>query len=104
MSLSKYATKIEALIATHAVDNALKEGCAVSVYDGEEMTVKRSNDRQIVLDALATTESDMVHFHRNGVYLGWVHLVWGNDCDLISDYNENIEWLIAPSNKFAETF
>jgi len=106
MSLQKYATPNERAIAQRIVDFVLAQECTMSVYDGEEMVVKKSSDRQAILDALATTESDIIHFHNAaGSRLGWVHLVWGNDCDLISDSADNADttWLLYDAELFADS-
>lgn len=106
MSLQKYATPNERAIAQRIVDFALAQQCTMSVYDGEEMVVKKSSDRQEILDALASTESDIIHFHNTaGNRLGWVLLIWGNECDLISDSADNAdtEWLLNDAEKFAES-
>ena len=96
MSIKEYATTTERKIATNVIKSALKNGWAVSVRDsafGEgEYTVKRSTNLKIILDALATTDSDALTFRdpASGDFRGWVMMIWGNDGDLIHDYSEGL--------------
>jgi hypothetical protein len=81
-----YASPVESRIARAIVGDAIKAGLYVTVYDGEAINVRRSNVQPIILDNMGHTESDTLHFHsETGAKVGWVHLVWGNDADLISD-------------------
>ena len=78
---------IEMKIATQIVDDALAAGYALSVQDGEEITVTRSKDRAEILGALRTTDHDRLFIHGDGGWPScWVMLIWGNDVDVISDY------------------
>jgi len=77
---------IEKRISQLLVDTLLKENL-ISVNDGEETTVEKSQDRKQILDALETTEADTLFVYRpNGKRIGHFWLIWGNGRDLISDY------------------
>ena len=72
---------------------ALNAGYTVSVSDGEEWTVKRSDSEAVILPALATTGYDTLRFrHSAGEHVGSAYLVWGNEesgeC-LIADHTDN---------------
>ncbi|MGV7193562.1 hypothetical protein [Xanthomonas axonopodis] len=68
------------------VDAALAKGYSVSVHDGEEWTVRRSTDRDALIDALGTTDEDSVRFYDNGSPVGTVWMVYGNrDWSTIAD-------------------
>lgn len=105
MSLDKHATEIERKIAHKIVDDALTAGFSISVYDGEETTVKQARDRAVILDAMATTGSDRLVMYREGRHCGWVLLIWGNGADLLSDHaaNDTMEALLQPVYDYAET-
>lgn len=91
-------TNREESIAAQLVTLALNSGYNVSVFDGEEWALKRSQHLPTILQALASTDSDTLvfrnpaveHLAANGVNVGErvgsVTLIWGNDLDLISDY------------------
>jgi hypothetical protein len=96
MSLTKYATLIEQRIARQLVDAALSFGYAVSVNDDYtgtgEWIVKKSRDRDAILNALASTGGDFLRIRYPGsqsINVGWLSLIYGNDADMISDFSDN---------------
>ena len=112
MSLDKYATETERKIIHKIVDDALAAGYAVSVNDGEVTTVTQSRDRDAILGAMATTGGDTLVFFlptpreaKPFVGVGWVSLIYGNECAIISDAsaNESTEALLAGADALAET-
>ena len=89
----EYTTSGERGVATRLVRAALNAGYTVSVSDGEEWTVKRSDSEAVILPALATTGYDTLRFRNNaGEHVGSAYLVWGNEesgeC-LIADHTDN---------------
>jgi hypothetical protein len=89
----EYTTSGERGVATRLVRAALNAGYTVSVSDGEEWTVKRSDSEAVILPALATTGYDTLRFRNSaGDYVGSAYLVWGNEesgeC-LIADHTDN---------------
>ena len=88
-----YTTLGERRTATRLVAAALAAGYTVSVYDGEEYTVKRSRKSTEILEALATTGEDVLVIRDSaGERLGVLSLIWGNEesgeC-LIADHTDN---------------
>jgi len=90
MSLKKYATHGEALVAIKLVNELVKRGHVISVWNGgEEAEIEDSTDAQAILDELAASGED--ELIADGV---WFYLVFGNERDgseLISDYYNNQE-------------
>ena len=90
MSLKKYATYGEALVAIKLVNELVNRGHAVSVWNGgEEAAIEDSTDAQAILDELAASGED--ELVADGV---WFYLVFGNERDgseLISSYYGNAE-------------
>jgi hypothetical protein len=91
----EYTTSGERGVATRLVRAAIHAGYAVSVYDGEEYTVKRSRRERQILAALASTEEDWLVIRDSaGERLGSLRLIWGNEesgeC-LISDHTDKPE-------------
>lgn len=88
-----YTTVGERRTATRLVAAALAAGYTVSVYDGEEYTVKRSRKSKEILEALATTGEDALVIRDSaGERLGVLSLIWGNNPsgdELISDHSDN---------------
>jgi predicted fused transcriptional regulator/phosphomethylpyrimidine kinase len=91
----EYTTPGERGVATRLVRAAIHAGYAVSVYDGEEYTVKRSRRERQILAALASTEEDWLVIRDSaGERVGALVLIWGNDPDgeeLIADYTDKPE-------------
>ena len=81
----------ERRICTALIKQVLADGNALSVFDGEEWTVKSSRDEKLIRAALFTTESDeLVVRDVDNNRLGWFQLTYGNDgYDVIGDYTAN---------------
>ena len=89
----EHTTPGERGVATRLVRAAINAGFTVSVYDGEEWTVKRSDSEAVILPALATTGYDTLRFRNSaGEHVGSAYLDWGNEesgeC-LIADHTDN---------------
>jgi hypothetical protein len=71
---------------------AFRKGYAISVYDGEEWTVKSSSNSDEITEALATTGEDTLKIYdKSGFPLGKIYLIWGNAADgseLVADHND----------------
>lgn len=83
-----YAPKHDAKHALFVINSALRRGWAISVYDGEEWTVKQSTNAATIWAALAGTEMDTLRIRdENKARLGSVLFVYGNSPgDLVADY------------------
>lgn len=95
---------IEKEIARRTIQSLLEKGYAISVHDGEETTVKRSLDKKVIIEAMFTTDEDILYVHANSdtKAFGWIMFVYGNDGhDVISDYTTNLEEVLAPVNAYA---
>lgn len=91
ISLDRFAAYGETVKARALVRELLNLGLRVSVNDGEEWTVKQSDDRMTILAALCTTGTDRLRVrHTDGTVSGEILLVWGNAHDgseLVADYS-----------------
>jgi hypothetical protein len=71
---------------------ALEAGYSLSVFDGEEVTLRRSTDSAAILDAMFTTDGDVLHVYEGSKRLGWLFFVYGNDPEeVLNDYTTNLE-------------
>lgn len=90
MSLEKYATHGEALIARKLITELVTRGHAVSIWNGgEEPEIEDSTDIEALLAELCATGEDEIV--ANGV---WFYLVYGNapsGSELINDCYDNDE-------------
>jgi hypothetical protein len=96
-----------AFAASHPlVQAALAKGWSVNVFDNEETTLVRSQKAKDIEAAMATTSDDKLTFYsETGERIGWVWLIWGNGCDLISDHTSNatMEAFMGPLCEYAES-
>jgi hypothetical protein len=85
---------IERVIIRRFVKTALRYGYAISVFDGEETTVKRSMDVNVIMKAIMTTDEDFLELFRlneSPKRQGWVRLIYGNSgYDVINDYEPGV--------------
>lgn len=82
---------IESAIFTRLCETAFDLGWVVSLCDGEEWTVKKSNSLTILREAAFSTDADTLVFRdEKGDIRGRVWLVYGNDgWDVIADHSTN---------------
>ncbi|RUW81543.1 hypothetical protein [Mesorhizobium sp. M2A.F.Ca.ET.067.02.1.1] len=87
------ATRIRAerRIARALVKACLDRGHLISVNDGEDWVVKRSDDKAAIMLALFSTDEDAIHLRSpTGDKLGWFQLIYGNSgYDVVSDHADN---------------
>lgn len=72
----------------HLVKHALTRGFTVSVYDGEEWDVKRSNKYQTIIDSIESVEEAEIRIRNDeGDSVGWALVIPGlNDDETVADY------------------
>lgn len=100
--------ELEKKIARSAAEDLIAAGYSVSVYDGEEVTLKESTDIKAILKAMFTTDEDHLYAMAQGEdgkskRVGWVQFTYGNDgWDVISDNTVNLEDALANTTALAE--
>lgn len=93
----------ERRIISRFVTDAIAAGYTVSVNNGEVTTVKKSVDLKTVMDAIQTTDEDILVLHFNDKRFGWVHMVYGNGgTDVIADYTTKLEGLMKGVQRLAD--
>jgi hypothetical protein len=101
----KARQQVERRIIRQIVKDAIAAGYSVSVFDGEETTVRQSRTVSKIMAAVLTTDEDHLFIHQPGEARrwGWVRLVYGNDgWDVVNDYSTNLEALMGNANRLAE--
>lgn len=99
------ASSIEAVIIEKIIQEALKLGFLISVFDGEEYEIEHATDINAIAKAVAITdETTLAFFNQDRQKLGWIWLIHGNEWDVISDYADNgpIKVLMKPVNEFVD--
>lgn len=83
--------EIEKRIARRVVTDALEAGYMISVWEGGDWAIKRAvNKAAMIMDAMFSTDSDLLVLRKlDGEIVGRVYLVWGNGCDVLSDWSDN---------------
>jgi hypothetical protein len=82
----------------------LAAGLKVTVWNGgDDPELADGTEAAAIFAALAASDQDELTLtNADDSYAGWVRLVWGNDCDIISDYTTRLEALMAGANKLAD--
>lgn len=78
---SRFTTPGERRVATRIVNAAIAAGYHLHVWDGEEWTIQACRNAKPVLDALATTGSDVLRLRNGSERFGDIVFVWGNAAD-----------------------
>lgn len=95
--------RMERRIVTFMIEDAIKQGFALSVFNGEEVTVKKSTNATELWEACRTVDEETIFFHKDDVLVGGVNLVYGNDgWDVISDYTVKLEDVLAATNRVVD--
>lgn len=99
--------EIEKEIAKLAASGLIDAGFKISVFDGEEITLKPTTNIESILEAMFTTDEDymFVHASETGERVGFVRFIYGNDgWDVINDYSSSLEYALVQANKLAESY
>jgi hypothetical protein len=106
----KLRQELERRIARAAIRGLLAAGFEVSVFDGEEEALPRTDNPGAILAAMMTTDEDYLIAHKPGAPnvrggAGWVRFIYGNDgWDVINDYTVNLEAALTQAHKIAERY
>lgn len=104
MSNVKLRQELERKIARAVITQAINLGYSIDVDDGEEITLRHSQDVKAILKAMFTTDEDWLILRR-GKESGWVRFVYGNGgYDVVNDYTVNLEPVMGPADKIAERY
>lgn len=96
------ASEIEQMIVGKLVTDLLNAGYSLTIFNGGvEPELNRSSDAAVIFAALAASDHDEIVVRQREIRKGWIRLIWGNDCDVISDYTINLETHLAGANALA---
>ncbi|EBW7170423.1 TPA: hypothetical protein OR504_004258 [Escherichia coli] len=96
--------KIERAIAREAIKGLLADDFKISVFDGEQTTLKDSTDAAAIEAVMFTTDEDQLHVsHQHVDEKGWVLFIYGNDGhDVIADHTTNLEMSLKGAAELAD--
>jgi hypothetical protein len=84
--------QIERTIGKQIVENAINMGYSITVFDGEEEAITKSRHAAGILYCMMATDEEHLLFYKDGKYVGFVFLVYGNDgWDAIADHTDKPE-------------
>lgn len=84
---------------------AVKGGLRIRIEaDGEEVIAPTRSEAAIerAYDQHVFDVAQWIVTNKNGLGIGSLMLVHGNDEHVISDYTPNLEWIVAPINDFID--
>lgn len=95
---------IEKRIVRKLVEDAIAVGYLISVSQGrEDFSLRDSRDADAIMAEVMQCDDDALIFTRNGVDVGDVYLVYGNDGhDVICDYSCLLEGVLEGACKLAD--
>jgi len=95
----------ERRIAKQCITDLLAAGFVISVYDGEETTLRRSDNLTAIINAMGTTDEDHLFAYLPDVKgpKGRVFFVYGNEPGVvIADYTTNLEECLTKTNQLSQ--
>jgi len=104
----KSVREMETDIIKAFVNAALARNYVLSVYDGGEWVVRKSDDLDTIMAALFSTDGDRINvWTRGDVKIGWVEFIYGNSgWDVIhnNSVGAELEALLADATKLADQY
>jgi len=95
--------ELEALIMRSAISEFLEAGFNLSVFDGEDTTVKHSTNAEEIFNALRSTDEDYLRVFRDTTRMGSVIFVYGNEPGVvINDYSTALEPFLTKTTALAD--
>jgi len=102
---ANHRNEVERQIIVTLVEDLLAAGYKVGVNDGEEKVLEPCSNAPRIFAVMSTTDEDYLLTRKKGEKDGWIRLIYGNHCDVISDYTVNIpEAVFERANALSERF
>lgn len=102
----EHASEIEQRIVGKLITDLLAAGFNLSIWNGgDEAELDHSTDAAAIFKALAASDQDEIVVYEGDEAkwrAGWIRLVWGNDCSVISDYSIKLEDHLTGANALAD--
>lgn len=100
--MSDLNTSIERLLSTTVVRSLLEAGYTIELWNGGDEAEYRGRDLDALLAEMMATDEDVLNVVLDDgkhITRGWVHLIYGNGIDVISDYTVNLEQYMAEADR-----
>ena len=90
-------------IITRIVSDAVSEGYALDVFNGEDTMIRHSRDEREIMAALGSSKEDQLRFRREGKRVGVVRLVYENEgWGVANEYTPALEPVMVGARKLAQ--
>lgn len=90
-------------IVTRLVSDAVSEGYALDVFNGEETMIRHSRDETEILAVLQSRDEDQLRFRRDGKRVGVVHLNYANEgWGVTTEFTPSLAPILVGARKVAE--
>lgn len=99
--------RIEQEIARAAATGLIEAGYSISVFDSEEIVLKRSTNVERIVEAMFSTDEDYFYAYRpeETERAGYVHFVYGNEgWNVISDNSLSLEPALEAATALSESY
>ncbi len=94
---------LQRAIIARIISDAVGEGYALDVFNGEDTMIRHSRDERAIMGALESTEEDQLRFRRDGKRVGVVRLVYGNEgWGVANEYTPSLEPVMVGARKVAD--
>lgn len=89
--------------ALHLIRYAKAQGNVVSVYDGGDWAIKKSDNEREIMDAMnSVDEAQIIVRDKEGNKMGWALIVNGLDPEeLVADHSDN-DWFQAWNDRYKQ--
>lgn len=102
---------VERAIIRKFCELVIAKGCALTIDDGEDISVRKSKDIDFLMANVCACDEEWLRVHNPaGIYIGAVWFVYGNDgWDVVCDYHTSLDThpaltgVMDEVNKFAES-
>ena len=96
---------IEKKIVTRTLETLIRAGYEISVYNGEEIVVKKSIQTEGILEKMFSVDDEQILLYKNGKRVGFVEFIYGNDgWDVIADHSGHLGDVLSPVTEYANEF
>lgn len=87
----------------YLISSLLHQGFHLSISDGEEYVIRKSNDRDSIMDVSFSTDEQFIVVYRNGIDFGNIEVIYGNGpVSLISDHSVSLDDYLKDFNTYTD--
>jgi hypothetical protein len=107
MANVKMRQRLEKMIARRVILDAIQAGYALNINNGGDENELPAPSMKVkeVLAAMFATDDEYLGYYKDGIQVGWVLFVHGNDGhDVVSDYTVSLEPVMKGASTLADKY